>query len=45
MAHAESTALREREQAIGQEIRSEDGIGETVKLIEKFSNDFYRDHL
>ena len=25
---------------IGQKLRTEDGIGETVKLIEKYSNDF-----
>ena len=36
MAEAESDALRERAQAIGQEIRNEDGIGRAVKLIEKY---------
>ena len=45
MAEAESNVLRERAQAIGQEIRSEDGVGSAVKLIEKYANDFYRDDL
>ena len=38
---AETEALRKRAQAIGQQIRNEDGIGEVVKLIEKYSNDFH----
>jgi UDP:flavonoid glycosyltransferase YjiC (YdhE family) len=41
MAEAESDALRERAQAIGQEIRSEDGVSSAVNLIEKFANDFH----
>ena len=45
MAEAGSDALHERAQAIGQEIRSEDGIGRAVKLIEKLSADFHGDHL
>ena len=45
MAEAGSDALHERAQAIGQEIRSEDGIGRAVKLIEKLSAGFHGDHL
>ena len=45
MAEAESAALRERAQVIGREIKSEDGIGGAVNLIEKISNDFYRNYL
>ena len=41
IAEAETNALRERALAIGQEIRSEDGIGEAVKWIGKYSNDFH----
>ena len=45
MAEAESDALREQARVIGQEIRSDDGIGRAVKLIEKFSNDFQNAYL
>jgi UDP:flavonoid glycosyltransferase YjiC (YdhE family) len=45
IAEAESEALREWAQVIGQEIRCEDGIGNAVKLVEKYSNDFHRGHL
>jgi hypothetical protein len=45
LVEAESESLRKLAQVIGQQIRNEDGIGETVKLIEKYSNDFHRDHL
>lgn len=45
IAEAERDALRERAQAFGQAIRSEDGIGSAVKLIEKYSNEFHRGHL
>jgi UDP:flavonoid glycosyltransferase YjiC (YdhE family) len=45
LVEAESQSLRKLAQVIGQQIRNEDGIGETVKLIEKYSNDFHRDHL
>jgi sterol 3beta-glucosyltransferase len=41
IAEAESDALRERAQLIGQKIRTEDGVGEAVRLIEKYSNDFH----
>jgi sterol 3beta-glucosyltransferase len=44
-AIAESDALHERVQTIGWQIRSEDGISRAVHLIEKYSNDFHRDHL
>jgi UDP:flavonoid glycosyltransferase YjiC (YdhE family) len=40
IAVAEKESLRERAQMIGQNIRREDGIGETVKWIEKYSNNF-----
>jgi sterol 3beta-glucosyltransferase len=42
MAEAEDSALCERVQSIGQKIRTEDGVGEAVKWIEKFSNDFHK---
>ena len=45
IAEAESDALCERAQAIGQKIRSEDGLGSAVKLIEKFSNHFHSNYL
>jgi hypothetical protein len=45
MAEAETNAVREQARAIGQEIRNEDGIGETTKLIKKYSNDFHKVHL
>jgi sterol 3beta-glucosyltransferase len=45
MAEAKTNAIRERARAIGQEIRNEDGIGETIKLIKKYSNDFHKGHL
>jgi sterol 3beta-glucosyltransferase len=45
MAEAESPAIRERAQAIGQKIRSEDGIGRAVGLIESYSNNFHREGL
>jgi len=45
MAEAESDALRERAQAIGKVIRSEDGIGRAVNLIGKISNNFHNVYL
>jgi len=45
IAEAEGDVLQERAQAIGQEIRSEDGVGRAINLIEKFSNDFHNDLL
>ncbi len=45
IVEAESESLRERARAIGQRIRSEDGVGCAVKLIEKYANDFHRDDL
>lgn len=45
IAEAESKVLRERAKAIGQEIRSDDGIDRAVILIEKISNDFHSNHL
>ena len=41
IAEAESDSLRERAQLIGQKIRTEDGVDEAVRLIEKYSNDFH----
>ena len=38
---AESNASQERARLIGQQIRSEDGVGQAVKRIEGFSNEFY----
>jgi len=45
MAEAEDKSLRKRAQAIGRQIRNEDGTGAAVTLIEKYSNDFHREHL
>ena len=42
MAEAESEVFRKRAQTIGHQISSEDGTGEAVKWIEKYSNDFHR---
>jgi sterol 3beta-glucosyltransferase len=42
IAEAETDAVRERARAIGREIRSENGMGVAVKLIENYSNDFHR---
>jgi len=44
-AEAESDVLRERAQAIGKVIRSEDGIGRAVNLIGKISNNFHNVYL
>jgi sterol 3beta-glucosyltransferase len=43
LAEAGEDAARKHAQAIGQEIRGEDGVGKAVQLIEKYSNDFQRD--
>jgi sterol 3beta-glucosyltransferase len=45
ITEAESNVLRQRAQTIGQEIRAEDGIGEAVKWIGKYSNAFHKLHL
>jgi sterol 3beta-glucosyltransferase len=45
MAEAETNSVRERAQAIGREIRSEDGVEQAVKWIEKYSNDFHNGDL
>lgn len=37
-----NAATRESAQSIGQELRSEDGVGTSVQCIEKYSNDFLR---
>ena len=42
IAEAESETVRTRARVIGQQVRSEDGTGEAVKWIEKYSNEFYR---
>jgi UDP:flavonoid glycosyltransferase YjiC (YdhE family) len=41
MAEAENDNVRERAQAIGQQIRNEDGTGKSVEWIEKYSNNFH----
>jgi len=40
IAEAESNVIRERAQVIGQEIRSEDGVQNAIKLIEAYTLDF-----
>jgi sterol 3beta-glucosyltransferase len=42
IAETEKETLRKRAQAIGREIRKEDGMGLAVKLIEEHSNNFHR---
>ena len=42
MIEAENEALRQRAKSIGQQIRREDGTGEAVKWIEKYSDNFHR---
>lgn len=42
IAEAESEALRKHTQALGQELRTEDGTGEVVKWIGKYSYEFHR---
>ena len=39
-AEAQSKNILERAQVIGQEIRSEDGVGNAVKLIESYAVEF-----
>jgi sterol 3beta-glucosyltransferase len=43
IAEAEGEVLHERAHAIGQAIRSEDGVSSALNLIEKFSNDYHND--
>lgn len=42
IAAAESDRMRESAEATSQRIRNEDGVGETVKWIERYSNEFHR---
>jgi sterol 3beta-glucosyltransferase len=42
MLAADVESVRKRAQAIGQKIRSDDGIADSIKWIEKYFNDFYR---
>ena len=42
IAEAESDSSGERAKVIGQKIRAEDGVGDAVRWIEKYSNDFHR---
>jgi sterol 3beta-glucosyltransferase len=44
MAEMDNDILRKRAQAIGQQLRSEDGVGLAVKLIEKYSDSFHGEH-
>lgn len=41
---AEEEPLHRHAQQIGQQIASEDGTGETVKVMERYSNNFQREH-
>jgi sterol 3beta-glucosyltransferase len=45
MAEVDTDIVRKRAHIVGQKIRSEDGIHCAVKLIEKYSNDFFRNDL
>jgi sterol 3beta-glucosyltransferase len=42
IVEAEKETILKRAQAIGQEVRREDGTGEAVKWVEKYSNNFHR---
>jgi len=42
IVEAESDTICEHAQMIGQRIRNEDGVGEAVKWIERYSNNFHR---
>lgn len=42
IAEAGKKSLRKRAQAISQQLRSEDGVGESIRWIEKYSNNFHR---
>lgn len=44
IAECESDVLRRRAQAIGQELRGENGINKSIALIEKYSNEFLNNH-
>jgi sterol 3beta-glucosyltransferase len=44
LADADGGRIRESAEAIRQRIRNEDGVGETVKWIEKYSDEFHRQH-
>jgi len=44
MAEARDDAVRKRAQVIGQALSQEDGVGKSVELIEKYSNEFIRHH-
>jgi len=44
MLDAESPDLCEHARVLGQKLRTEDGVGEAVQWIEKYSNDFHRYH-
>jgi sterol 3beta-glucosyltransferase len=42
ITQAESESIREQAQAIGEQLRNEDGVGVAVKWIENYSNAFHR---
>jgi sterol 3beta-glucosyltransferase len=42
---ADDNAVRKRAQVIGHNIRSEDGVGQAIDWIEKYSNEFHRRQL
>jgi hypothetical protein len=41
MAEADSGMMRQRARTVGQRIRSENGIDQTIKWIGKYSNNFH----
>jgi len=41
LAEADSGVMRQRAQTVGQQIRSENGIDQTIKWIGKYSNNFH----
>ena len=45
IAEGDNGVIRKRAQAIGQALRSEDGVGTCVQWIEKYSDDFLRKNL
>jgi sterol 3beta-glucosyltransferase len=41
---AETESVRKRVQSIGQQIQNEDGTGEAMRWIEKYSNNFHKQY-
>ncbi|HSL47367.1 MAG TPA: glycosyltransferase [Anaerolineales bacterium] len=44
IAEADQETIHRRAQGIGQQVRNEDGTSEAARWIEKYSNDFQREH-